>query len=69
MNNSLINNSLTNSSIIKKDTNDNNEILDLLLELIRNNYFDILYSTNYLYIGIFINLLFTKEENNYMGIV
>ena len=37
MNNSLINNSLTNSSIIKKDSNDNNDILDLILELIRNN--------------------------------
>ena len=37
MNNSLINNSLTNSSIIKKDSNDNNDILDLMLELIRNN--------------------------------
>ena len=37
MNNSLINNSLTNSSNIKKDNNDNNDILDLILELIRNN--------------------------------
>ena len=37
MNNSLINNSLTNSSTIKKDINDDNDILDLILELIRNN--------------------------------
>jgi hypothetical protein len=37
MNKSLINNSLTNSSNIKKDINDDNDILDLLLELIRNN--------------------------------
>ena len=37
MNKSLINNSLTNSSNIKKDFNDDNDILHLLLELIRNN--------------------------------
>ena len=36
MNNSLINNSLTNS-ITKKDLNDDNDILHLILELIRNN--------------------------------
>ena len=33
MNRSLINNSLTNSSITKKDSNDNNDILDLILEV------------------------------------
>ena len=37
MNRSLINNSLTNSSTIKKDSNDNNDILHIILELIRNN--------------------------------
>jgi len=37
MNNSLINNSITNSSTIKKDSNDNNNILHFIFELIRNN--------------------------------
>ena len=37
MNNSLINNSLTNISIIKKYSNDNNNILHFIFELIRNN--------------------------------
>ena len=37
MNRSLINNSLTNSSTIKNDINDSNDILHLILELIKNN--------------------------------
>ena len=37
MNNSLINNSLVNNSTNTKDINDNNDILHLILELIRNN--------------------------------
>jgi hypothetical protein len=37
MNNSLINNNLTNNSTNTKDINDNNDILHLILELIRNN--------------------------------
>ena len=37
MNNSLINNSLKNSSTNTKDINHNNDILHLILELIRNN--------------------------------
>lgn len=37
MNNSLSNNSLTNNSTNTKDININNNILHLILELIRNN--------------------------------
>ena len=37
MNNSLINNSLTNSSIAKKDSNDNKNSFNFIFELIRNN--------------------------------
>ena len=37
MNRSLINNSLTNSSIAKKDSNDNKNSFNFIFELIRNN--------------------------------
>ena len=37
MNNSLINNSLANNSTNTKDIDDNNDILHLILELIRSN--------------------------------
>ena len=37
MNRSLINNSLTNSSISKKDSNDNKNSFNFIFELIRNN--------------------------------
>ena len=37
MNNSLINNNLTNNSTNTKDIDDNNDILHLILELIRSN--------------------------------
>lgn len=53
MNNSLINNSITNSSTIKKDSNDNNNILHFIFELIRNNQ-EIFIMIFYILLTIFI---------------